>query len=773
MAKSRKRSARPPRAVTDPHGASSSPTVAGAPLPDLPPDLFIRRLGRALGWMTPSGPLSGRVFALALLGVCIVGAFLRMAWLARVGWGTAEAQWQGVPLLTSADGYFFGSGVDVALHGDTFGMSRFESADSAIVALTWLVAKLLPISLDSAMLYLPVVVAPLVAIPTALLAREVLGARAAVLAALLAVVGPVYARRSVAGYFDTDMFAVTIPLVAVWLLVRLLRRGESRDGLFAGLTLAALPFFYSQGGPVGAAIAATGAGALVLFHRRAPFVAPSLAVLGLSQLPLHWGLRAALLVPVWFALGRLALLLERSDGPVSEAQPPRERAKHVRWLRWAAVAIALAGFALSAEWGAALQKLQIFTGVSGPTTTAAASGTAGLVFPDASTYVSEVQRPDLATLGIDLAGSLPALLVGLLGCVVLLLRYRALLVCAPLVGLGFFALWGGSRFGIYAVPIVAIGLAGAVTLLAQRVRGSKLRLGVTLALAALASVPAAVRVARDTPYIPFLRDEVAPIVALGKLVKPGDVTIAAWDYGYPIGYYARARTLADGGRHAEDAEIIGEILVTSSQQRAAALARRMAEAASRPNAPEPVIDTVLGEARRDLGLTPVPFLEALGRPDLAPVAKTRDVYFFLPARMSRALPTMDKLRPRAPDDRTPEAFAAIAFDVKFHPRRITLSEGRTLDPNAAILDDHGKQFPLKKLFFIQGFGDTLKVLPQDGHPNATTSGVYLQASGIFLELDDRLMDSVFVQLFVFQKADPALFELVYANNVTRIYRLRV
>lgn len=748
MAKSRKRPARHAPAVSQP---AALPRGVDVPAVPAAADLLVPRLARALRWIVPSGTMSRRSFALAILGVVLAGAMLRLVWLARMGWSSPEVQWHGVPLLTSADGYFFGSGVDVALHGDDFGLTRFASIEEAIVAVTWLVAKLLPISVDSAMLYLPVVLAPLIAIPTALLARQILGARAAVLAALLAVVGPVYARRSLAGYYDTDMFSVTVPLIAVWLVVRLLQRGQARDGLFAGVTLALLPFFYSQGGPVGAAIALAAAGTLVVFYRQAPFFAPSLAVLGLSQLPLHWGLRAALLLPVWFAFGRVPL--------------------HTRWLRWAAVVVALAGFALSAEWAAALHKIQLFTGSSGPTI--AASDAGNIVFPDASTFVSEAQRPGLAELGVDVSGSLPAFVLAVLGFVALLLRYRALLVAGPMLALGVFALWGGARFGIYAVPIAAIGLAGVVTAVAQRVRLTKIRVALVLVLAGLAVVPAVARVASSNPYIPFLRDEVAPFEALAKLVKPGDVTIAAWDYGYPIGYFARTRTLADGGRHAEDAEVIGEILVTSSQERAAALARRMAEASARPGAPEPVIQTLFQEARAQLGLTPVAFLEALARPDLPPVPKTRDVYFFLPARMARSLATMDLLRPHAVGVANPKSFVAVDFDVKFHPRRMTLSGGRTLDPNAAILDDHGKQIPLKKLFFVQGFGDTLKVLPQDGHPNATTSGIFLQASGIFLELDDRLMDSVFVQLFVFQKADPALFELVYANNVTRIYRLRI
>lgn len=713
------------------------------------------------GWLTPPRePMAARTFVLLLLAVWLVGTLVRMAWLFRVGWSADALQWDGVPILATEDAFFFGTGADIALHGNLHSLVRFPAADQhAIVALAWLVTKISPFSLAEVLLYLPALVAPLIAVPTALLGRDVAGPRAGILAGLIVVVAPTFVGRSSAGYFDTDLFSVAVPLFAVWLIVRLLRHGAARDGLIAAMLLSAFPFFYSQGGPVAAIIAVATALVLVAFHRTDTFFAPTLAVLGLAQLPLPWFVRTALLVPVWFAFRRLPL--------------PRNA------LVWGAIAVALVGFVLSSEWAAALARIRDFVGASSPVG-AGLEGAAdpGIVLGDTTRYVGEAKHLDIANLGRDAVGSLPALIGAALGWLALQLRHRALLVVAPLIGLGLFAIFGGNRFVIYASAPAAIGVAAAITILAARLRQPALRLVLIVALGAAAVVPAAITASGSVNRSSLVRGEVESLVALSKVVQPGDTTIAWWDWGYAIAYYAHSRTLVDGGERGDDAALVAEVLMSPSQHGAAMLARLAVEVANRNGASGGSVSRGLFKAvREQIGVPQMDYLRAIADPATQPPAATSAVYLYLPVRMLRILPVLEVLRPHEPGVTPvkPSYGTSWAATALANPARIDLKNGFMVFVDEAVIRGQGKMRPLRAVHVVRGYGatQTIDSHPHPSPPAGALTGIYLADENVYVEVNDTLFASLYIQLFMLGNADPELFELVFANPVARVYRLRI
>ncbi len=545
----------------------------------------------------------------------------------------------------------------------------------------------------------------------------------------------------------------------MWLIVRLLRHGAARDGLIAALLLSALPFFYSQGGPVGAAIALVTVLVLLAFYRAEAFFAPTIAVIGLTQLPLPWGLRTALLVPIWFAFLRLPL--------------PRVA------LWWSAVAAALVGLALAPEWAAAIARIRDFVGDSTPSVDGVeAAADPGVVLGDTTRHVGEAKHLQLANLGRDVVGSTPALIAAVLGWLALQLRHRALLVLAPLLALGLFALFGGQRFVIYASAPAAIGVAAAITILAARLRQPPLRLILVLALGAAAATPAAITGSAAVQRSTLVRGEVESLVALSKVVKPGDTTIAWWDWGYAIGYYGHSRTLVDGGERGDDAALVAEVLMSPSQHGAAMLARLAVEVANRQGATGGSVTQGLFQAvREQIGVPQMEYLRAIANPTTQPPPATSAVYLYLPVRMLKILPVLQKLRPHEPGNAPPRPLYFTAWNTLTltNPLRIDVRNGHIVYVEDALVRRAGAQRPLKAVYVASGYGANHKVAayPYANPPAGAMTGIYLADEHVYVEVDDALFASLFVQLFMLDNADSGLFELVFANPVARVYRLRI
>ncbi len=721
--------------------------------PLLPPKLL-----RLPAWLAPAHePMRAWLFWLLVGVVWAVGVLLRFWWHLRFGVDVPDLQAHGAPLMTTGDGYFFALGSDIALSGDDYGLTRYPAAsNTALAALGWLVTTLSPWSLDAVTYYLPPFFGALIVVPTALIARDVAGPRAGVLAGLLVLVAPRYAGRTLAGYFDTDMFAVTPLLFAIWFFIRLSREGRARDGLYAALILAAMPYMYGQGGPVAGAVAAAGAVVLVLYHRKDDHFAASLAVLGLSQLPLDWGVRTLLLVPVWFALRRAPL-------PAVA-------------LRWAGIVAGVVGFALSPEWTGALQKIGIFTGAGAGGVVTGAADPDAVVLGDTTRFVSEAKQSGVDLLGISVSGALPTFVIAMLAWVLLQLRHRSLMVLGPFVGLAGFSLVGGVRFGVYGAAPAAIAIAGLAVLLASIVRQRVARALVFVALGGAAAVPGALLVAGNPAMPRTLAAEVDALDALQKLIKPGDLTVAWWDYGYPIAYYAHSATLADGGDRGEDAAIVAEVLLSNSQRGAAILARLAAETRLRVGG-SVVARELFKDAKAKFGLGQIDFVRALTYPMYPLPERTHEVYLYLPIRMVSILGPIALSRPIEVGKKATPLRAGVWFNAKVQVETSTIHVGNgvTIDAVGVTVKNQRGMYPLKALYVTRGAGANFNVQARR-NPNAPAnarSGIYVEDQGAFYELDDELMASVYVQLALLQSYDPNVFELVYANPLAYIYRLKI
>ena len=137
---------------------------------------------------------------------------------------TPQVLLDGFPMIGTEDGYLFADYVKAHLQQD---FSRHQiyllapQGHGAITLFTYLFVKLLPYSIEQVAVFMPVIIAPLLAVPMVLTGRWLGNTTMGFLAAVLAVVFLPYMRRTPFSYFDTELFALTAPamLVAVGIYV--------------------------------------------------------------------------------------------------------------------------------------------------------------------------------------------------------------------------------------------------------------------------------------------------------------------------------------------------------------------------------------------------------------------------------------------------------------------------------------------------------------------------------------------------------------------------
>jgi dolichyl-diphosphooligosaccharide--protein glycosyltransferase/undecaprenyl-diphosphooligosaccharide--protein glycosyltransferase len=156
----------------------------------------------------------------------------------------------GVALPNTHDSFYFGSILQKANLGMHQNNNLIPSVwlNGMITFLPYLLLKIFPsLGIEPLLLWLPVYIAGLVCIPIVLIGR-LYGSHAwGFFAACLAGVTHSYYNRTLAGYYDTDMFSITVPAFALYFLLSASRRQSLNFALAGAVTLYLYRFFYTSG----------------------------------------------------------------------------------------------------------------------------------------------------------------------------------------------------------------------------------------------------------------------------------------------------------------------------------------------------------------------------------------------------------------------------------------------------------------------------------------------------------------------------------------------
>ena len=422
----------------------------------------------------------------------------------------------GVALPNTHDSFYFGSIVQKAALGMHQNNDLLPGVyqNGMITALPyWLICLFPELSIEHLLLWLPVYVAGLVCVPIVLIGRLYGSAVWGFGAACLAVITHSYYNRTLAGYYDTDIFSITSPAFSVFFLLAALRNQSMRYLLAAGISLFVGRFFYGSVEPITCSICLAVLGYQVgisfvgtwyesssctllikCFHALArPFTFACILVLSWVLYAESWSSGAKIeTAPYLFFLGLtpLALALLILYTPLSKRITHISgkiiRYKLTPYLSCACLFVVALGAIpfinigpFSGTWSKITGKMQSYSvvGKTGATLTAKAQA---LKFLDVQTTIREASKipqevvrnriladtptcscPRCMPQGLTKAGLvIPASILGLIGVAVLILRYWEFCITLPFLAIAYNCFKGavGLRFTVHVGNYAAIGL---------------------------------------------------------------------------------------------------------------------------------------------------------------------------------------------------------------------------------------------------------------------------------------------------------------------------
>jgi len=662
---------------------------------------------------------------------------MRMIWVYQ--FEDLEAfKYAGEFMINTNDGYAWAEGARDLLAG--FHQDGDSSKiNSAVAQLTVILVNILPFSFETIIFYMPVYISSLVVIPIVLIARNLGNLEMGLIASLLASIAWSYYNRTMAGYYDTDMLNIVLPMFLLWSIIWAIRTNEDKYLLITALDILVYRWWYPQSYALEFSFFGLILVYTLIYDRKNLYNYKLLAIMILAMLNLDGFIRLAFVIGTFF---------------IFKQEKAQKYIYHI-------LAISVILFFVSGGINPIIGKLKsyIFRDV-----VSSSDNGLGLHFFAVMQTVREAGQIPFETFANRISGHVIIFILSILGYIYLSFKHRIMLFALPMIGLGFLASLGGLRFTIYAVPILAFGIAFLITELASHMPTKKLKYLSMIALTLAILYPNYKHI--DGYKVPtvFNSNEVAVLDALKLKTNRDDYVISWWDYGYPIRYYADVKTLVDGGRHGGSSNYPVSFILTNPQEEAAKMARLVVE------------DGGIEQITKDSGFKDTnDFLLSL-QTEIDLPKKTSDIYLYLPFRMLNIYPTvkifsnMDLMTGKK--FKTP--FFFISRNFKDTTETIKLAQKIYINKRDFSLSINGKRVGIKR--FVKTFYNKNMKLEKDIRfvdSSANLSVIYMSSYNTFLVLDEQTYNSLYMQLMILEEYDEELFEKVIVNPYVKVYKLKL
>jgi len=690
---------------------------------------------------------------LKILFIFLIVAYLfslsmRYVWVAELQ-GVEQFHWNNELMINTNDGYFFAEGARDILNG-AHQPNDLSPVNEPISLLTAWLSQIIPVSFETLILYMPSFIGSLIVIPIVLIGHTLGQTRIGFIGALIAGVANSYYNRTMTGYYDTDMLTVVLPLFAIYFVILAITHQRNRFLIPITLAFALNQWWYPQSYSLNTALLLTTLGYALLFERKNHYFykIALFVIIGILSLPIWIKITAALAVFAFFHF-----------------QPKLDQ----KWfwpLFGAIVTLYFATGGVDPIW--TQLKSYLFR-------ESLSSEEGGLHFYNVAQTVREAGNIPFSVFAERISGHTVTFAIGFIGYLLAIIAYRPLLITLPLVGLGFIAMSAGLRFTIYAVAPMAIGFGYFLLLITRPIEKGWLRAVALLFFTSAALYPNYLHIKEYMTPTVLTTKEVATLTQLGELSKEEDYVIGWWDYGYPIRYYSNVKTLVDGGKHSGDVNYPASYILTQPQQNAAFMARLSVEYTEKGY--ENNKSALIAEMLKSYQAQSVDDLmvNVQLHPESLPKA-TRDVYLYLPLRMMDILPTVtlfSYLDLKNPDNTLQQPFFYATQQIQETDKTVELGNGISIIKDKNILKLGNQEVTIKS-FYQVGYDSTQKL--QVNKQQFASDGlnvIFMASYGRFLILDDFYLNSAYVQMFVFDRYDPKLFEPVILDPMSKVYKLKV
>ena len=674
--------------------------------------------------------------------------------------------WHNQLMINNPDGYFYGSGAQkIVYHMHTYNPRLMHIYHYGTAVLTAYLAEFFHISIDTLMLYLPPIISSLVVIPIILIGKLYKNLTWGFLAALIASIGWSYYNRTLAGYYDTDMFSVSLPMFILYFILASIKNRSLNYLLLASFTVIIYPWLYEQGLSIIYAMGIMAFLYLLIFYYKDEFTYKFIAIFSLALMDINFGVRIIGVIGLYYLF--------------------KEKKLQIKYLQILSGVLFLGFFLTGNVFGIILHKIFSYSTVT--------DKMGGLKFLNVNKTVREASHIPWYILFDRIIGSTLGFLVAITGYILLVKRYKEFIIALPLWGIGLFAFIGGLRFTVYAVPIAALsGVYLFFWIVEQlKIKNKTLKVIIPFLGSIFLIIPNVTHIygcceknkflaffekiypLKSYPYlVPTVlnKEEVAVLNKLKHISNEKDYVITWWDYGYPIWYYADVNTLIDGGKHEQDNFIVSKILTTSNQRLAYNLGKLAIKAYIENNYTKPAALTLFIKNGKAIDVNK--FLKKISDENFKGVKLDRNLYLLLPFRMFNIFSTISEFSNR--NLNTGKVYPPhFYYKGRIYKKENYLFVGMfPIDIKNALIKINNALIPLKEIDIV-GYNKKMNLIVRKN--KIRTKGLYLiilQDYGSALLMDDYYYHSTFVQMFVFQNYDKKLFEPIILNPLIKIYKFK-
>jgi len=688
---------------------------------------------------------------------------MRLIWVYQFQ-GYEPFMFNGQFMINTNDGYLWAEGARDLLSGATTNpnasvyldkfhqLNDLSAVDRSTAQLTAFFVKLLPFSFETVIFYLPIFLSSLVVIPIVLIAKLLKNLEMGLIAALLASIAWSYYNRTMVGYYDNDMLNIVLPMFLLWSIIWSIQTKKDIYLLITAIDILVYRWWYPQSYSLEFSFFGLILVYAVFFDRKNLYNFKLLAIMMLAMMNGDGIFRFILVLASFYLFTN------------------KKFEKYVFHI----LAVSITAFLITGGLDPIWQQLKYYV-----VQDSISVGKEGfkLHFFSVVQTVREAGHIPFETFANRISGHTIIFILSLVGYIYLTFKHRVMLLALPMVGLGFLAYVGGLRFTIYAVPILALGVAFLITELASKMPTQKLKVLSMTAFTLAILFPNYKHIdAYKVPTV-FNSTEVKVLDSLKSKVDREDYFIGWWDYGYPIRYYADVKTLSDGGKHTGDVNFPTSFILTNSQEEAAKMARLDVEFTEKVFKDKNLTifsNIELMTKEYDFNDTN-DFLLSL-QTDIKLPEKTRDIYLYLPYKMLNILPTvtlfsnLDLMN----GQKGKQPFFYMSRSFKDMGDKIDFGRGIYLDKKTSSLIIGKNKTPLNR-FVKTAYDKTMKLQVQTQiiNPTANLNVIYMSNYNTFLILDEKMYNSTYIQLMVLENANKELFEEIVLNPQVKVYKLKI
>ncbi|QOY54091.1 peptide transporter [Candidatus Sulfurimonas marisnigri] len=700
---------------------------------------------------------------LTLVYILIAFAFsvaMRMIWMYQFD-GYEPFMFNGQFMINTNDGYFWAEGARDILSGISQENDRSPIANAGS-QLTAFFAYVLPFSFETVILFMPVFLSSLVVVPIVLIARGLDNLEMGLVAALLASIAWSYYNRTLIGYYDTDMLNIVLPMFLLWSIIWAVKTNKDIYLIITALDILVYRWWYPQSYALEFSFFG-----LILFYtlvwdRKNLYNYKLLAIMMFAMLNIDGFIRFPLVLVAHYLFKQ-----ERYQ-------------KYIYYILALSVVVFFATGGFEPIW----DKLKAYIFKD-----AVVVGEEGLKlhFYSVMQTVREAGQIPFETFANRISGHRIIFILSVVGYIYLAYRHKIMLLTIPMLGLGFLASVGGLRFTIYAVPVLAFGIAFLITEIARLMPTKKLKVLSTVAFTLMVLYPNYKHIeAYKVPTV-FNAEEVKILDKLKTVASREDYVVSWWDYGYPLRYYSDVKTLVDGGKHSGSVNFPVSFILTNPQEISAKMARLdveytektfkfIEENEERIKNKEVNVFSNIEQMTTDYGFKDTNDFLLSMQSDMKLPNKTRDIYLYLPFRMLEIYPTVTIFSNmnlmNGEMKQAPQFFVSKNF--KQNQNIIDLGRGVLFDLQGQSLNIGNKKIPIKR-FVKTAYDKDMKLQKDVSVSNfmANISVVYMSNYNTFLVLDEQTYNSLYIQLMVLEEFDKTIFEQVLATPHAKVYKLKI